>query len=243
MPIELFQARIAKLKQELAVSSTSRDEIRLESIHTAGVYYFAVTDLLSDIQAAISRVMVTRESSVAVTSQDLSVLFFIGLPIFVRIAGLSIDVTRNIFNPISVSGDPAAERAWFLASGAIGSAEEHGIFEQLFDIPSVSTERLLQVANSRGVPVFTIDQSNLNQILPQLETFDIVKQRIIDEVNAGRVAIVPQTNLQFFDFFGIGFIVADLTSGAAGYLLAGFVITGGGGTAEAADIDPETARR
>ena len=242
MPIESFQARLAKLRQSLASPSTPRDEIRLESINAAGVGYFAISDLLSDIQAAISKVRVTREPSVAVTSQDLLVFSIFGFP-FVRIGGLSIDVTRNIFSVISVIGDPAAERAWFLASGAIGSAEEHGIFENLFNIPAVSTERLLQVANSRGVPIFAIDQTNLTEILPQLETFDIVKQRIVQEVNAGRVAIIPKTNLQFFDYFGIGFIVADLRTGAAGYLLAGFVVTGGGGTAQAVDIDTKTAQK
>lgn len=93
------------------------------------------------------------------------------------------------------------------------------------------------------MPIFAVNQTNLNQILPQLDTFDIVKQQIIDEVNAGRVAIVPKTNLQFFGFFGIGFIVADLTTGAAGYLLAGFVVTGRGGTAQSVDIDADTAQR
>lgn len=244
MPIELFQTRILKLKQMLQSPTTTPEDIRLESIHAAGVGYFAVSDLLSDIQASISKVQVTREPSMAFTAQDLSVSSFYGLPISVQMAGLSIDVTRNIFNPISSSGNADAERAWFLASGAIGSAQEHGIFEQLFNIPAVSTEKLLQVANSRGIPVFTIDRTNLYQVLPQLDTFNIVKQRIIEEVNAGRVAIIPKTNIQYFGYFGTGFIVADLATGAAGYLLAGFVITGGGGTAEVVDAgDKATAEK
>ncbi len=83
---------------------------------------------------------------------------------------------------------------------------------------SVSTERLLVLANRAGIPIFQIDQTNLAQILPQLDTFTIVKQNITNFVNAGFIAVVPQRNQQVNSWRGMGWIVADPTTGSAGVI-------------------------
>ncbi len=128
---------------------------------------------------------------------------------------------------------------------------------------SISTERLLVLANRAGIPIFQIDQTNLAQILPQLDTFPIVKQNITDFVNAGFIAVVPQRNQQVNDWRGMGWIVADLNTGSEVYFIAGLLtgiqgeaslsqgrttpwIRAGGLTTQvtsAEDISPEEAQR
>lgn len=174
-------------------------ELIEETLHVTGLAYFAQIDALSDVVASISRVRYTREPSEAILSQDLLVLFLFGIPLIVLKGSVGVDVKRNIINPISAIGDRSQEVQFMLASGSFGSAAEHAVFEQLYEIPAVSTERLLMLANRGGIPIFTISTSNLNQVLPRLETFPIVKQNIIESVNAGFTAIVPQRNQRFHD--------------------------------------------
>jgi hypothetical protein len=52
----------------------------------------------------------------------------------------------------------------------------------------------------------------------------IVKQNIYDAVlNSGWIAVVPQTGLQVNKWFGYGWQIIDPNTGAAAYLLAGYL--------------------
>jgi hypothetical protein len=145
----------------------------------------------------------------------------------VQQGSVSVDVKRNIVNPISVAGDVRQEIQWMQTSGSFASAAEHAIFEQLYGVPAVSTERLLTLANSLGVRIFTIDRTNMHDILPQLDTFAVVKQNIAQSVDVGLVAVVPQRNVRFNEWLGMGWIVMDPNTGSAGYLIAGSLTAGG----------------
>ena len=229
--IDRFSSFLASLGPTPSLSS----EIVEEALHLTGQAYFLEVDVQNEIVARTAKVVFTREPSEAFLSQDLSVLFFFGFPVLVSRGSVSIDVKRNIVNPISVVGDTRQEVSWLLTSGSFGSAAEHAIFEQLYGVPSVSTERLLTLANSQGVRIFTIDGTNIAQILPQLDTFAIVKENIVESINAGLVAIIPQRNLQFNDWLGMGWIVLDPATGSAGFLIAGS-LTAGGSTGQPADV-------
>jgi len=101
----------------------------------------------------------------------------------------------------------------------------------------------LTLANRWSIPIYTIDETNIDEILPQLDTFDIVKQNIVDAINMGWTAVVPQTNIQLNQWYGAGWIIMDPDTGSAGYLLAGYlvsgseVIMGGGSGTKQADIE------
>ncbi len=51
---------------------------------------------------------------------------------------------------------------------------EHSVPEQLFSKPEnpvegISAVKALYIANDQGIPIYTINQSNINTILPQLQ--------------------------------------------------------------------------
>ncbi|MHB8156111.1 MAG: hypothetical protein ACYDEQ_01745 [Desulfocucumaceae bacterium] len=78
-------------------------------------------------------------------------------------------------------------------AGAIGYAVEHAVFEQLYGIESVSTEKILYLANQQGIPIYSINRDNINQTLPLISAPAIVKQNISDSVlNSGWIAVIPQ---------------------------------------------------
>ncbi len=137
------------------------------------------------------------------------------------------DVKRNIVGPVSITGKSEDERTWMLAAGSCGSAAEHSVFEKLHGIESVSTEKILGLANRQGIPIYTINQDNISVILPLISAPANVKQNISDSVvNSGWIAVIPQRGLQVNQWFGYGWQIIDPNSGAAGYLLAGYLTSG-----------------
>lgn len=166
------------LIEGLPPTDPATQEIIEEALHITGLSYFAQTDVLGDVAGKTSKVVWTREPSEAFVSQDLMVWYLWGVPYMVERGGLNIDVKRNIVNPTSTTGNTQDELSWMLASGSTGSAAEHAIFEQLYGVESVSTEKILALANRWNIPIYTIDETNINYVLPQLDTFDIVKQSI-----------------------------------------------------------------
>ncbi|MHB8156114.1 MAG: hypothetical protein ACYDEQ_01760 [Desulfocucumaceae bacterium] len=65
-----------------------------------------------------------------------------------------------------------------------------------------------------------------------------MKQNISDSVlNSGWIAMIPQRGLQVNKWFGYGWQIIDPNSGAAGYLLAGYLTSGGAITAGGSGTD------
>jgi|GEM_PF-5236872 len=197
-----------------------------EALHITGLSYFVQCDLLSDVSAQVSGVVWTRSASEAFVTQDLRVWYLWGAPWRVERGGLGIDVKRNIVNPVSKKGRSQDELSWMLNTGAIGSAAEHAVFEQLYGIESVSTEKVLTLANRQGLKIYHINRSNAQEIVPLLDTFPVVKQNIMEAVDAGLTAVVPEKNIQIGQWYGQGWIIVDENTGSAGYLLAGHIVSG-----------------
>ena len=108
-----------------------------------------------------------------------------------------------------------------LTSGSIGSALEHGIFEQLYSVPSVSTVKILQLANEQGIAIYNINASNVEAILPRLQVSQEVKDAIRNAVAQGREVIIPERNIQYYNWTGVGYIVLDPETGAGAYMISG----------------------
>jgi hypothetical protein len=226
---DLLKQRVTNFENLVASlpANTVTQEVKEEALHLTGLTYFAETDVMSDATAKISKVTWTRDPSQDFIARDLQVISFFGLILGVQPGGVGMDVKRNIVGPVSTIGKAEDERAWMLAAGACGSANENAVIEQLYGIVSVSTEKLLALANQRGIPVYTINKDNINQILPSLPLASVVKQNIYDAVlNSGWIAVVPQTALQVNQWYGYGWQIVDPDSGAAGYLLAGYLTSG-----------------
>jgi hypothetical protein len=216
-----------------------------ETLHLTGLAYFAEVDVYSDVAAQTKKVVWVRLPSQAIVAQEVTVSYFFWFPWKVSQGARSIDVKRNILNPVSVTLDEDVEATWMISVGITGLATEHSIFESLYDVDSVSTIKILSLANKQGIPVYHVDSTNVDTVLPQLNTYSIVKDNIRSAVEKGYIAICPQRNITLNDWSGQGWIITDPDSGAAGYLLAGRLISGntveiinGGSATEASEESP-----
>lgn len=71
------------------------------------------------------------------------------------------------------------------------------------------------------MPIYTIKQSNINTILPQLQVDDNVKAAIQNAVNAGKEVTVSKTNITLNGWTGCGYIITNPDTGAGAYMISG----------------------
>jgi len=136
------------------------------------------------------------------------------------------DVGRDINIVKALDGDNAKKVQYVLASGMNSSALEHSVPEQMFSTPDnpaegVSAVKALKIANDQGIPIYTINQTNIDTILPQLQVDPDVKADIVNAVNAGKVVTVSKANINFNGWTGVGYIIIDPTTGNGAYMISG----------------------
>ncbi|MEW6054895.1 MAG: hypothetical protein AB1552_14120 [Nitrospirota bacterium] len=170
--------------------------------------------------------MAIIQPSETIFSFELKRNFAFGIPISVSSGGLAMDADRLMTLVKSLDGNTEKPKQFFLASGMNSSAFEHSVPEQLFSTPEnpaqgISAVKALQLANDQGITIYTINQTNIASILPQLQVDSDVKSDIVNAVNAGKVVTVSKTNIIFNGWIGCGYIIIDPVTGAGAYMISG----------------------
>jgi len=128
----------------------------------------------------------------------------------------------------SRDGNTQARNQLRFQAGLISSALEHLVPEQMFSDPDNPTQgfsaaRALELAASQGQRIFQIDQSNINEVMPQLNLDFSVEAEIRDSVRAGFMVITHTDNVSVPGFSGAGYLVLDPDT-----LIGAYKISGGG---------------
>jgi len=228
--MEEIKAKLEATKAKLEAkdfSGLTKDDILGNLLYTTSLAYFAELDAMNYITAKTMGISLLRLPSEAIFSYDLQIATsFYDTPISASPGGLAMDVDKNVHVVKALDGDNNKKVQFMLASGMNSSALEHSVPEQLFSTPEnpaegISAVKALQIANDQGIPIYTVNQSNIDTILPQLQVDASVKADIINAVNAGKEVTVPQTNITFSDWTGCGYIIIDPDTGAGAYMISG----------------------
>ncbi|MEW6680964.1 MAG: hypothetical protein AB1297_08130, partial [bacterium] len=234
---KLLEDRATKLEESISLVNqgevVGRDNIAGEILYQNAIQYFSGCDVFNRLLAKLTDIVWIRQPSAALTAMDVSVSYLYSIPYSLEIGGMYIDVKRDVITPFSQTGNQDQTRAFMIASGAVGSAMEHNIFEQIYNVDSISAVKVIQIANERGIPIYSIDKNNIGEILPQLQVSSGVKNDIQNAIAANKIVIIPQTNIQYHNWNGTGYIVIDPDTGAGAYLISGGM--GGGSTAVLVD--------
>tara|TARA_A200000159_G_scaffold67667_1_gene62603 strand:+ start:302 stop:1696 length:1395 start_codon:yes stop_codon:yes gene_type:complete len=107
----------------------------------------------------------------------------------------------------------------FLSVAASGL--EHAVFEKTLGWPSNSTMSILRFAALHEVPIYVVKSANLNTALAEIDLPANIETSMRNAVNSGRIVITPKEQLLIGEWNGIGYIVLDPVTGAAGYLING----------------------
>ncbi|MFH1672766.1 MAG: hypothetical protein ABIF87_05010 [Pseudomonadota bacterium] len=192
--------------------------------------YHAELDVANFIAAKTIGVGAITLPSETIFASQLSVDTFFGIPRSVRQGVLAMDADRLLNVVKALDGDNNKAVQFMLNSGMNSSALEHEVPEKLFSTPDapaegISAVKALKIANDQGIPIYTIEQSNMPTVLPQLQIDPLAKMDIENAVNAGKLVTVPKSNISFHEWIGCGYIIINPDTGAGAYMISGELIS------------------
>ncbi len=71
------------------------------------------------------------------------------------------------------------------------------------------------------MPIYSIDKTNIETVLPQLQIDTDVKSEIQNAVNAGKTVTIPESDIVFNDRAVSGYIILDPETGEGAYMISG----------------------
>lgn len=196
------------------------DEIigQLFSVHA--LTYFALQEIMTDLAVNLGNVVVTREPSIGFPALATSTSYVFGTPYQLSSKGFNFDLKRNVFNCQAKDGDNQKRLSWALTSGMLSSGAEDVLYETLYKIPSVSTQKILLEASKQGIPLHVVTKDNINSELPLLQIDQSIKEEIRNSVNQGRIVTIPERNITHYQWMGVGWIDMDPDTGDAAYQIS-----------------------
>ncbi|MFH1672764.1 MAG: hypothetical protein ABIF87_05000, partial [Pseudomonadota bacterium] len=215
----------AKLEAQDCTDLTKEDLLG-DLFYTTALMYHAELDVANFIAAKTIGVGANTLPSEAIFSSQLKVDTFFGIPRSVSSGGLAMDADRLLNVVKALDGDNNKAVQFMLNSGMNSSALEHEVPEKLFSTPDdpaegISAVKALKIANDQGIPIYTINQSNMATVLPQLQIDHLAKMDIENAVNAGKVVTVSKETIDFNGWTGCGYIILNPDTGAGAYMISG----------------------
>jgi hypothetical protein len=222
-----LEATKAKLEAQ-DFTTLTKDDILGDLLYTTALSYYAELDVMDHVSSKTMGVAAIRLPSETIFSFELKVTGFLGSPLSVSSGSLAMDVDRALILTKALDGDQAKPKQFHLSSGMTSSALEHSVPEQLFSTTEnpaqgISAVKALQIANEQGIPIYTINQTNIATILPQLQLDSETIADIQNAVNAGKEVTVSKTDITFNGWTGCGYIIIDPATGAGAYMISGGV--------------------
>jgi predicted Fe-Mo cluster-binding NifX family protein len=218
--LDAIKNRIQEVKDTATEESIYTDKVMGEILNSVGKAYFGQLDAFNYVIAEALKVESVRQVSEAMTGYKPNVKYMFNIPVEVNGGSFFIDVDHDVFGVTSLEGKKQNEIGFMMNTGVLGSAMEHGIHEQIFQLPSVSSIKILTEASSRGIPIYTISKGNIEK-LNELNVSTSVRTDITNAVNSGKIVTIPQKEIRYYNWQGSGYVVMDPETGAAGYMISG----------------------
>jgi cell wall-associated NlpC family hydrolase len=196
------------------------DDVYGEMFYNIGLSYFGQLFFQESIFAQAFQVLMFRQPSEAIVSHEVSVEYLFDIPSSVSVGGISIDVDRDKYLTLALDGNKSRTKDFMIASGVASSVLENRIIELIYNAPSVSAVKIMKLSSAQGIPIYTLDKSNISQLFPQLQVSQTVLSNVQNAINAGKKVIVPQSNIQYLNWNGTGYIVLDPVTGAGFYMIS-----------------------
>ncbi|MEP7009963.1 MAG: transglutaminase-like domain-containing protein [Acidobacteriota bacterium] len=197
-----------------------------EYLHQAQLQYFAAFATFADAAARALGARLVHQPSVGLFSAPLSVSTLYGVPFSGTYSSHAMDL--QLLSVDAAAADARTAAGARRQAGFIASYLEGAIFERLEEprdpdsgTGGLSAVSLLGAAAVQGIPLYRVTRDNLAAVLPHLELSAAVETDVANAVQQGRIALVPERNVDFGIWRGAGYVIEDPVSGAAGYLISG----------------------
>jgi hypothetical protein len=125
----------------------------------------------------------------------------------------------------NLTADDDSVKNYMRASGMNTSLSEGQVLEHAYRSPAASTTRILGTAAGQQIPIFQVNQGNVDRVVAQLTIPDANKQDIRTAVAQGATVVVPRSAVTIGGWTGVGYVVARGLS--ADYRISGGASGGG----------------
>ncbi|MEW5744066.1 MAG: alkaline phosphatase family protein [Nitrospirota bacterium] len=234
-----FVAQKAVAPAEMAAEEKNAERLMYEE----ALRYIDRWNQSEDELASLLHLVLARPApTVAVVGGVVDVTYLLDTPHGFEWKGVSIDAALRAASPLArrlLRDRDARHRLFMQLSALQGSALEHSIFQDDFQVESISTAKLFGIAQDTqpSAPLITITSTNIAAVLPTFPFDENIKDDIRNAVNQRLVVHIPQSALVYEDWSGTGYIKENPETGEAGYMLSGMLA--GGMTAWGLDRWPE----
>jgi transglutaminase-like putative cysteine protease len=209
----------------------TKDDVMGDFLDSAGLRYWSQLELFEVATAHARGIAATRLPSEGIFTYDLKVQTLFGVPRTVSSGAVITDVDRDVVAALPLNGDSSKVVSYMATTGGFASRSESAIWEQSLTAhptgAGINAMSFIEAAVRQGIPIFHITRDNLDRVLPQLAVSAAVKTDIRNSINAGKVVTIPQREFLKDGFTGVGYVVFDLATGAAGYLISSGQAGGG----------------
>ena len=182
----------------------------------------------------LSGVSAHHHFDLGLTSSNMQVSYLFDLPFTVHPGGLLIDMAGLMLSTIKLDTTAATtgavlSEAWptFKMATYASSAYEHYIWQENAHVDAVSTVRGLQFAKETGVPVITLNASNIASYDTLMDaSMGSCKKQISDYIAAGATITVPTKTISYIapgqsksEWSGADYMVENAGQGFAGAII------------------------
>jgi hypothetical protein len=222
-------SKTTDLKQEynLTGNASTYDDMVSQLLYTTGITYYAACDKTEQL---LGETYITKSYHPIARCDYVSrgVRYwenYNGIGIYRVYANympgaISHDVPIDSISSYSKIGQEEGCLLFNLKAGFTNSGWESQSIYGLFNVTAVSTTYIIAYAQSNGIPVYSINSDNIDEILPKLRLAQWVIDEIRNDVNAGYQVIIPETEVTIGQWHGIGWAVLG-SNGFGAYIISG----------------------
>ncbi|WP_133245445.1 hypothetical protein [Pelagibaculum spongiae] len=232
LQVEL-EATKAQLEEENLDGLTKHD-LTGAIMQTGVLGYFGMTYAQDKLAAQLQNAVTYRTPSYGTFGIAPTVSYWFGLPRDIKFAGVGMDIDRLGFATEVGNNCYVDWTTLNRASAARASAFEHLIPEMLFANTSqtnsegsaqgspqgVSAVKALQVAAQQGQKIFTLTQTNIDQ-LNNISIDSATKNEIRNAISQGKTVQVHEREINYFGWSGSGYIIENPETGSGAYKITG----------------------
>jgi len=201
-----------------------------EILYEEAVRYIDRWNQAEDELAALMHLSIARPvPSVVTVGGVIDVTYVLDTPHGFQWKGVFVDANLRTIETVGSRQNAVGREKEFLKISALqGSILENRLFEDDFRVESISTAKLFTLAGSTQPPtqVLSIDKTNIDVILPTLSFDESIKEDIRNAVNQNLIIRIPQSEIQYEDWTGVGYIKENPETGESGYMLSGMIAGG-----------------
>jgi hypothetical protein len=207
------------------IAALTREDLLGDMFHAGGLGYYAQLTALSHIMGIQTGAHHTLASGTGTFGYEPKVNYFFGLPRSIKPGGVVFDIA--VVAAIGVNDGHADRKKQFvLQVGALGSALEHAVPEQMFvnaqnPGEAISAVKALQKANQQGQRIYHITKANQSAILPNIHHDSDTMAEIRDALNAGKEVVTHTDAVSVPGWAGAGYVITDPVKGDGAYRIAG----------------------